>query len=77
MRDFLRANTPEWATFNIAHSAEYLGVWLGPGANVKHWIKTNSDYNFRFKAISNAGVASSLAVEAYNIKFVSKYSYLA
>ena len=76
MRDFLRANTPEWATFNITHSAKYLGVWLGTGANVKHWIKTNSDYNFRVNAISNAGVASSLAVEAYNVKCVSKYSYL-
>ena len=39
LRDFLRAKTPEWANFSISQSAEYLGVWSGPQANVKHWIK--------------------------------------
>eukprot|EP00973_Karenia_brevis_P054453 7567212-Karenia_brevis.AAC.1 len=28
---------PEWATFKICPSAEYLGVEMGPGAMSKQW----------------------------------------
>ena len=28
---------PAWLHFSISSCAEYLGIWLGPSANLSHW----------------------------------------
>eukprot|EP00973_Karenia_brevis_P080840 11214995-Karenia_brevis.AAC.1 len=75
LRDFMRSSVPEWAEFNIAASAEYLGIWLGPGASTKYWISQLDKFFHRLHLIHEAGVAQSLAVKAYNLKTVTTISY--
>ena len=77
IRDFLAANTPSWYEFNIAATAEYLGVWLGPSARAQQWTRASTDFLARVQTISNASVTPSLAVRTYNIKCAPKFSYLA
>ena len=34
----------QWSDIPCAAEAEYLGVWLGPGANAKHWTDQTSKF---------------------------------
>eukprot|EP00973_Karenia_brevis_P023902 3295857-Karenia_brevis.AAC.1 len=34
---FLQQHFPLWAQFTVAAAAEYLGIFLGPGAHRLHW----------------------------------------
>eukprot|EP00973_Karenia_brevis_P046499 6449363-Karenia_brevis.AAC.1 len=75
LRCFLRENIPPWAEFNIAATAEYLGIWLGPGAAAHQWTAQIAKFLQRINVISDAGVAPSLAVKAYNLKAVTVMTY--
>eukprot|EP00973_Karenia_brevis_P031506 4346627-Karenia_brevis.AAC.1 len=61
--------------FSIAASAEYLGIWLGPGAALHYWSDQIPKYLTRINTISASGVATSLAVKAYNIKAATVLTY--
>jgi hypothetical protein len=40
VKEFLREQVPEWTTFDVRDSAEYLGMILGPGGgNNASWLK--------------------------------------
>ena len=39
LRDFLSSFIPSWFEFNITCTAEYLGIWLGPGSASRQWCK--------------------------------------
>eukprot|EP00973_Karenia_brevis_P088739 12307321-Karenia_brevis.AAC.1 len=75
LRDFMRARVPKWAEFNIAASAEYLGIWLGPGAACHYWLSQLQKLLARIGAIGQAHVSSTLALKAYNLKAVTTLTY--
>eukprot|EP00973_Karenia_brevis_P009234 1253076-Karenia_brevis.AAC.1 len=75
LRDFLVSRITPWADFNITACAEYLGIWLGPAASTRQWTSQNSKFLSKVRDISDAQVAPSLAVKAYNSKTATVLSY--
>eukprot|EP00973_Karenia_brevis_P078749 10929363-Karenia_brevis.AAC.1 len=66
---------PDWKDFLISDCAEYLGIWLGPGADKMHWVSQLTKLIERVGIIANACVAPYLAVKTYNIKGATVLSY--
>eukprot|EP00973_Karenia_brevis_P019080 2616097-Karenia_brevis.AAC.1 len=75
MRDYIRTRIPDWISFRITSSAEYLGIFLGPDAGCQYWSNQLCKYYQRLNIVGKSGVATSLAVKAYNLKVVPVLSY--
>ena len=72
---FLASNIPSWANFLIHDSAEYLGIWLGPGAHKRQWISQISKYLARVNDLASAQLAATITVEAYDFQCITVFSY--
>ena len=75
IKSFLHTHIPAWANFVVASSAEYLGIWTGPTASVKHWTTQIAKYRDRVCAISDAAPPTALGIRTYNVKTVPVLSY--
>ena len=73
--NYLTQHVPSWMDFQISDSAEYLGIWFGPGANSKNWTPQGWEFLERVSAIAQAGPATKLAVQTYNNKAITVFSY--
>ena len=72
---FLRDEVPEWLAFCIVDTAEYLGIWIGPGAGSRNWTAQCAGFLGVTNLIQQAGCPTALAVSTYNLKAISKLSY--
>ena len=75
IRDYIRTRIPDWINFQISSLAEYLGIFLGPDAGCQYWSNQLYKYYQRLNVIAESGVATMLAVKAYNLKVVPVLSY--
>ena len=38
IHNYLNMHVPAWRDFNVAATAEYLGIWFGPAAGTRNWL---------------------------------------
>eukprot|EP00973_Karenia_brevis_P089527 12398192-Karenia_brevis.AAC.1 len=75
LRQYLQSYIPAWTQFNIAATAEYLGIWLGPASGSRQWTHQITKYLQRVDLISAASAATALSVKTYNMKALPVLSY--
>ena len=68
---------PEWASFAVDSSGELLGVYIGPTAAAKRWLKPCRKFFAAVGKIASASFPPSLSVIAYNTFAASTCSFLA
>ncbi|CAK0836415.1 unnamed protein product [Prorocentrum cordatum] len=72
----LAVHVPSWKSMPVAAMAEYLGVWIGPAANMEMWSRMFREWVEVVHAITKQQAAPSVAIQLYNSRAVSKFSYL-
>eukprot|EP00973_Karenia_brevis_P032698 4514313-Karenia_brevis.AAC.1 len=68
IKNWLCSNIPDWALFDVADSAEYLGMCLGPRASREQWVKPFSKFSNTAMAIAAAGLSAKVSAVAYASK---------
>ena len=68
---------PDWASFSVVPSAEYLGVMIGPkGGSAASWEKTLKQFVERTNLIANAFLAPSIGTDLYSQRVVPTMGYI-
>ena len=76
------ARMPSWAGIQVASSAKYLGLQLGPGRRESSWLGPLAKYADRAEAWSAVGCGMALTARAYSayiaavLQFVLQYEAL-
>eukprot|EP00973_Karenia_brevis_P004307 590389-Karenia_brevis.AAC.1 len=56
--------------------AKYLGVWLGPAAPEQQWTAPIESWRTSGRLIATSSMAASVLTTEYNMKAITKLSYL-
>ena len=74
---WLVVRIPQWARFNVSSSALYLGVHVGPTANMNNWLEQIQKYMSRVLVIAQSGLYVAASAVLYNVFAVSVLQYAA
>ena len=76
-RAWLRVHIPEWENIGIANHGKYLGIVLGPRANLHQWTEPLSKFKKSVSDINKANLPAALSVVNYNRKAATVLGYVA
>lgn len=76
VRAWLAENIPDWADFEIANCAKYLGFYMGPTAFCWQWDMPIRKFKARVESIASSGESAALCARQYSIRAVPILSYL-
>jgi len=75
--EWIKKNTPKWATFRIASAGKYLGFMVGPASNATQWTDPCEKYSMRASGIGSIHAPISISAYLYNTHAVSVLQYVA
>ena len=75
VREWLRANIPSWADFQITDAAKYLGVYLGPKAALHNWKAPLAKFHAVCSHIASSGESAAANLMQYNKKAIPVLQY--
>ena len=76
VKQWLATNVAEWADFKVAHTAKYLGAYLGPEGGSMIWQAAIAKWAARSYAIASARAPLKPTVHLYNTRAVTTLSYI-
>ena len=77
VKDWLSANCPEWADFQIKDTGKYLGRYLGPGAGALQWKGPLGKFKARVLDLSAERAPLNISARQFASKCVSVLGYVA
>ena len=76
VKQWLATNVTEWADSKVAHTAKYLGAYLGPEGGSMIWQAAIAKWAARSYAIASARAPLKPTVHLYNTRAVTTLSYI-
>ena len=72
----LREYAGNWADFEVALCAKYLGVYIGPGSTMKSFAAPMKKYEARCRSIRAMGMGLTTTISLYNMFAASVLSFI-
>ena len=72
----LREYAGNWADFEVALCAKYLGVYIGPGSTMKSFAAPMKKYEARCRSIRAMGLGLTTTISLYNMFAASVLSFI-